>query len=136
VRVLVTGSRQILDQALVYEQLDRVYVEWHNTFAYEAGDVFTVVHGNAPGADHLASQWVTDRRSNGMIVEEPHPADWRRGHYAGHQRNFEMVKLGADIVLAFFQPGAGNMGTRNCVENAKRWLEHRGTKIEEFWADA
>lgn len=134
-RAIVTGSRQWLEQAPLYRALDVEYLLFIKAGRHETGEVFTVVHGNAPGADALANQWCYDRRAERFIVVEPHPADWRHGDYAGHQRNHEMVMLGADVVLAFFQAGAANRGTRNCVDSAKSNLEWKGTIIKEFWSN-
>lgn len=138
-RVLVTGSRQFLDQGPIYEALDAALLAFaagrHFASEFE-GDDFVVIHGAAPGADTIASQWCWDRGRElaGMpIKQEAYPADWSRGRLAGKQRNFEMVQLGADLVLAFFQPGAGNTGTRHCVETARRFLEFKGTEIKEIW---
>lgn len=127
-RLLVTGSRQIIDQRRVYPVLDRVFAQW--LLLREPGP-FTVVHGSAPGADTLANTWVWDHRSDPFPpMVEPHPANWARyGKLAGHIRNQEMVDLGADLVLAFFQPGAENRGTQNCVTAARL----KGLKIEELW---
>lgn len=127
-RVLVTGSRQMLDQARVYRELDDLFA-----MAMEDGDAeFIVVHGAAPGADSLAGQWVFDRRHNGPVHPqvEVHAAEWNRyGKLAGGIRNAKMVGLGATVVLAFFQPGAQNVGTRNCVAQARL----AGLDVKETW---
>jgi len=58
----------------------------------------TVVHGAARGADRIAGQIA---RRLGLTVEE-HPADWSSfGVSAGPRRNADMLRAGADFVLAF-----------------------------------
>lgn len=132
-RVLVTGSRQFESQEIIYSELNLAYLQWCKDLDDQDG--FVVVHGNAPGADTLAAQWCHDNRDLTLPPsQESHPANWSRyGNRAGTVRNMEMIQLGADLVLAFFQPGAKNVGTRHCVTEAKRWLEHRGTIIKEIW---
>jgi hypothetical protein len=135
-RVLVTGSRQILSEHRVYPHLDEAYQGWRD--AWSIGEIqrsemsFTVIHGGAAGADSLAGQWCDDRRSLDIPPQlEVHPAKWGTyGKLAGHIRNAEMVAAGADLVLAFFQPGAENRGTQNCVTTAKL----RGLFVREFWS--
>lgn len=128
-RVLVTGSRQLLDQGRVYRELDILFLT-----AQKNGDAeFIVVHGGAPGADSLAGQWVHDNRGEKPLSPqiEVHPAEWNRygRHLAGGIRNAKMVGLGADIVLAFFQPGAENRGTTNCANQARL----AGLRVKEVW---
>lgn len=131
-RVLVTGSRQFRSRQLVYRELENAYHRWAGSGAIERGDNFQVVHGGAPGADTLANQWCWDSRNLPYIAPvEVHPADWRKGSYAGKIRNTEMVRLGAGLVLAFFEPGAQHAGTRHCLETAKLWLPN--TEIKEIW---
>jgi hypothetical protein len=92
VRILITGSRTWDDEALIWASMRRV-IE-----AYPLGEQVTVVHGDAPGADSIAARCAI---RDGHIVEA-HPADWDRySKRAGFIRNAEMVKLGADICLAF-----------------------------------
>jgi len=139
-RVLVTGSRDWDDLETVYKAL---YEAWT---ARPPGCVFTVVHGACPcGADQLAAQWLTamNRSSKrdypGLTlneegvypVEETHPADWRTfGKAAGFRRNAEMVKLGADLCLAFVKDGS--RGATHCAGLA----EKAGIPVRRFdyWA--
>ena len=137
-RVLITGSRQWTDQSKLYATLDSLFRHWIESGANMIDEEtdFIVIHGNAPGADTLANQWTWDRRNLPISPSvEVHPADWSNNAdvLAGHRRNFEMVQLGADVVIGFLVPGAANRGTRNCLELAKNWLTHRGTTIKEIW---
>jgi hypothetical protein len=127
VRILVTGSREFGDLAAVRRTLAEVTTGRRRPH--------TVVHGAARGADHLAG---VAARLAGWTVEG-HAAAWsapclpdcrpgcRRTRRdgttycsaAGHYRNQHMVDLGADVCVAFFQEGARNSGTRDCVARAK-----------------
>lgn len=99
-RVLVTGSRKWARPGLVHLALEAVF-----SMAMEAGEVLTVIHGDCPtGADAHADEWAKRLRRQGLPVEiESYPADWKgpRKRGAGYARNAEMVKLGADLCLAF-----------------------------------
>lgn len=110
-RFLVTGSRTCtLEQA---EQVVRVLSTVVNSLA-EFQDVI-IVHGQCPkgGVDLVAHLWAVENAA----TPEPHPADWKRhGRAAGAIRNTEMVKLGADLCLAF--PGPRSTGTWDCVRKA------------------
>lgn len=111
-RVLVTGSREWSDRDVVRDALTQALTTC-------ADPVFTVVHGANPrGADRWADEWARNHTSTGFAVER-HPADWSMGKQAGHWRNQHMVNLGADLCLAFFQPGATNRGTADCVRRAE-----------------
>ena len=96
-RVLVTGSRNWTDKTAILRAL--------REHANVRGLV--VVHGACPtGADFLADQLA---REHGVPVER-HPADWRgHGRAGGFIRNAQMVRLGADVCLAFI---------RNCSRGA------------------
>lgn len=112
-RVIVTGSRKWADRVAVHRALDEQYR------ALEAGHL-TVVHGGcASGADAYAAEWCW-WNVEASVVQESHAADWdRHGKAAGPIRNGQMVAKGADLVLAFLQPGAPNNGTRNCIKLAR-----------------
>lgn len=137
-RALVTGSRDWSNPLAVYNALaDACAV------AHEQGYTrFIVVHGGCPtGADKHANRWTRfpDAFPDMPVLEEAVPADWdapcrtecKPGHRrqrngstycpaAGNYRNQKMVDKGADLCLAFFQPGAANRGTSDCVRRAKR----------------
>src|SRR6266851_576424 len=107
-RILVTGSREWTD----WETIQRALQEAGD------GDWNTLIHGDcSTGADSIADNfgcfccWEIER----------YPADWAKyGKAAGPVRNQEMVDAGADICLAFFQPGAANRGTADCVSRAEK----------------
>lgn len=104
--VIVCGGRDYRGRAFLFSYLDGLH----------ALLPFTLLrHGDARGADTLASQWA---RSRG-VAEDPHPALWypRPGKLdrgAGFKRNAEMAALGADVCIAF--PG-GN-GTADMCSRA------------------
>lgn len=111
-RILVTGSRDWIEWETVWNAL------YEESQKAPANGTVTVVHGDCPtGADRMARGWCADMAHHfetfwrGVsIVEERHPADWKRyGKSAGPRRNREMVNLGADLCLAFIRnnsPGA------------------------------
>lgn len=116
-RVLLTGSRDWVDQFLIDLALDSAYVEWRKTATDT--DTFIVVHGNAAGADALGRQWAVNMKGiDHRVDHESHPAQWEKyGKAAGHKRNAEMVDLGADKCIAF--PLGKSPGTRGCMRLAK-----------------
>lgn len=118
-RILVTGSRTWIDLKAMHDALADAVTELAGTHSS-----VVIVHGACPtGADKIAVQWA---RRNG-IHHEPHPADWsRHGRAAGPRRNAEMVKLGADLCLAFIADGSpGASGCAALAESAgipvRRW---------------
>lgn len=101
-RVLITGSRSWTDRDTIKRCLSR----YHDA---------TVVSGACPkGADRLAEDVARDL---GHTVER-HPADWsRHGRAAGFRRNEAMVRLGADVVLAFWD--GESRGTYHTITTAR-----------------
>lgn len=114
-RVLVTGSRDWDDRARLVAALDELTA---------LDQPLTVVHGACPtGADQMASEWCeawADNPYDSNVFEEQHPADWRAyGKSAGFRRNDLMVRLGADICLAFIKNNSkGATMTANLAEKA------------------
>lgn len=90
-RLLITGSREWED------------VDWiHRVLEEYVGSCDPVlVSGHCPsGADVICENFAYNM---GWDVEL-HPADWDRyGKRAGYVRNYEMVREGADVCLAFIR---------------------------------
>jgi len=104
-RVLVTGSRDWNDEAVVCAELDR----W-----LRASPVpLVLLHGACPtGADHIAYCWAL---KNGVRVRTFSP-DWRKyGRSAGPRRNALMVAQHPHVALAFAR-GALSRGTENTLQ--------------------
>jgi hypothetical protein len=106
-RVIVTGSREVgsdpnIARAIISDRL----------FDLPPGS--TIVHGGARGVDRIAGR---EAEKLGHYVEV-HPADWDAyGKRAGFIRNKEMVGMGADLCLAFWN--GKSMGTQHAIFAAK-----------------
>lgn len=114
-RILVTGSRTWDDYSVIWKTL--------NEIDRDDDDPTLVSGGCLHGADQMAEEiagllcWITER----------HPADWGRyGKRAGFIRNDEMVKLGADVCLAFIKDGS--KGATMCADLA----EKAGIEVRRF----
>jgi hypothetical protein len=107
-RVLVTGSRTWHNRVAVYKALYDIQSEH--------GSGIVVVHGHcSSGADKFADEWA----QRWGVQAERHPAMWNQhGRVAGPIRNEHMVKLGADICLAFIMDGSH--GATGCMAMAKK----------------
>ena len=113
-RILITGSRAWKDRDAIRSALEDVVDAAQDRDVSLLRDEITVVHGAAKGADRIAGEIAAEL---GCTVEA-HPADWgRHGKAAGPIRNTEMVRLGADVCLAF--PLQQSIGTRGCMQLAK-----------------
>lgn len=113
VRILVTGSRDWTDRPRLVFGLGMAI--GHTGGAGLLSDV-TIVSGACPsGADAAAEQYAT---AYGYKVER-HPADWGRyGKSAGFRRNAEMVKLGANLCVAFIRNRS--RGASHCATLAEK----------------
>ena len=100
-RILISGSRTWRNAWAVHEAIAnylRTVGKWDEENGMPSGDV-VIVHGACPkGADRIADEWAI----NACLAPERHPAQWRlKGRSAGHLRNADMVKAGADVHLSF-----------------------------------
>lgn len=135
-RVLATGSRAWPGEQAIWDALDGF---WTGATAAGYGGL-VVVHGAAKGADLMAYRWVRERRGGcgWAVSHEAHPADWSIGKAAGVARNARMVRLGADVCLAFLAPctdtkcrrqaAHDSHGATHCADLAER----AGIHVERF----
>lgn len=126
-RILVTGSRMWGTPGLLHHVLDEVTRNW-------VGQII-IVHGQCDprteagevipwdeAADYreflLGADWQADQYALARGWQpERYPAKWKLyGKSAGHRRNAEMVKLGADVCVGF--PQGPSPGTRGCIKLA------------------
>lgn len=113
-RVLVCGGRDFSDYPKVRDVLDSLMPPATDDMSTWLPPPDTVIiHGDAPGADQCAEQWV---HVNWCSVER-YPADWEKhGRAAGPIRNARMLKEGKpDLVVAF----PGGRGTADMVKQAR-----------------
>lgn len=105
--VLVTGSRHHDNWSLIQQTLDEIHA---------ARAITRIVHGAAPGADALASQWAHLRN----VDVYAYGARWgEEGRYAGPKRNLRMItKENPDLVVGF--PIGASYGTTSCMNLARR----------------
>ena len=131
-RILVTGSRDFDDEALVGTALraaEALVAENRNCSGQEDFSSARVIHGDYAGADRLAKNLVesgalSDNAPWRSWSHEPHPADWNvHGRAAGPIRNLEMIRAGADITIAFprhtldqARAKVGSIGTWGTIE--------------------
>lgn len=129
-RLLVTGSQ-------VYSDRKAIVCALADT-SRKLRTPITLVHGDARGADSICkSLWESWHNlwPELFAPHEPHPAMWdlcapccpdhrrKKGDYeycptAGHRRNLEMVKLGADRCVTFSL--ANSRGTLHCARSARQ----------------
>ncbi|WP_348679852.1 DUF2493 domain-containing protein [Alcanivorax profundi] len=104
-RILVCGGRDFRDAALVQRSLQRL--QRHNLLSL-------LIHGDASGADQLASQWAYQVG----IDQVSYPANWTaHGRAAGPMRNRRMLQHGRpQAILAF----AGGRGTADMIRIAEQ----------------
>lgn len=104
-RILITGSRNWTNESTIARAISRIIeVGGYYPPANGLSDV-TLVHGGCrTGADAIADELGFDLTHTYGLQVERHPAKWRRfGKRAGYLRNAEMVRLGADVCLAFIR---------------------------------
>ncbi|MCK0154016.1 DUF2493 domain-containing protein [Alcanivorax sp. S6407] len=123
-RVLVCGGRDYRNDECITDSLERLR---------RAGLISLLIHGDASGADRLASQWA---RESGMD-QVSYPANWKaHGRAAGPMRNRRMLHHGRPQALVAFP---GGRGTADMVELARQaglpvWQPEREQELPPFTA--
>ena len=104
VKIIVAGTRDFNDYALLKEKLDKVLAHFGK---------FEVVSGKARGADSLGERYA---RENDLPIAE-FPAEWDKyGKSAGYRRNAEMADY-ADGCVVFWD--GESKGTGHMIDLAK-----------------
>lgn len=145
-RVLVCGSRTFDNLNLVGSVLQGMYVIHEVGFLLTHVDHFTVIAGEAPGADRLARDWAQaggihpynlgeiEAREMCSVYYEGYPADWvKHGRWAGPIRNQQMLEQGRPgYVVAFIdKPLEESRGTFDMVKRA--WKAGLPVTIVQHW---
>ena len=115
VKVLVTGSREWKDRALIRAALKAV-------------GATIVIHGDhckfssATGEPIAGADWHAKEAAKELGIEQkPYPADWERyGKKAGPIRNSQMVAENPDIAVCLAFPLPDSRGTWDCVGKADK----------------
>lgn len=119
-KVIIAGSRDILDYKLVVQSIQRS--------GYE---ITEVVCGCAAGIDTLGEQWAI----NNEIPIKYMPADWNRhGKSAGPMRNKKMAEY-ADAAIVIWNgvsPGSKNMIQNMIRQNKPYYIGMSATTLEDF----
>lgn len=109
-RLCCTGSREWSDPQTVVEEL-----EWERQMSrlFLSSSAFFVDVGDARGADAAVRKACQDLG----IPFEVHYADWEgEGKIAGFKRNWRMLDLKPDLVLAFWD--GASKGTLHTIQSA------------------
>lgn len=109
--VLVTGTRDLADQTLVWRQLDKLQPQ-------------LVIHGAARGVDAAADVWALKHHCD-IISWAAH---WNPGgvynRQAGSKRNTVLVRIAKRYldagheVICLAMPGPNSVGTHDCGRKA------------------
>lgn len=118
-RILAFGSRDWTSQDAVDYKLDRllgIYLASPPEFYWYDGDYFTIIQGEARGADSMAKDWFFRNNDKYMDLKR-YPADWDQyGKKAGPIRNQKMLYEGKPTYFVGFilneSPGSMDMLSR------------------------
>jgi hypothetical protein len=104
-RILICGGRSYYKKAFLFYTLDKIRSKYSEML---------ICHGDAPGADYLASMWAKERN----IPCFAFPAKWNTyGRSAGPIRNRQMIdEFKPELVVAF----PGGKGTENMIHLSKQ----------------
>lgn len=115
-KVIIAGSRTIVDYLIVDYAISQAMHEWN----IGIGDIKEIVSGKEPkGVDYQGEIWANEHK----IPIKPFPANWvLYGDSAGPIRNTEMAKY-ADALIAIWD--GKSRGTRDMINKANR----RGLRV-------
>lgn len=103
--VIIAGSRDFNDQALLNERCDHLLAKRENV---------VIVSGGARGADTLGERYAEQRGLHVLRM----PADWNKhGKQAGYIRNQDMLQR-ANALIAFWD--GKSRGTEHMISIARK----------------
>jgi hypothetical protein len=110
VRLLVTGDREWSDRKTMMKVIYSIFKQY--------GGTFTVIHGNARGADKMAGEIARELGLDVLVF----PAEWDKyGKAAGPIRNQQMIDEGQpDRAVAFHNNLWRGKGTKDMVTRLKK----------------
>jgi len=118
IRLIVAGSRWILDFQLCEREIQTALREW----GFTEDQIISVVSGGARGPDTLGERWA---ERQGITVEKFIP-DWNKhGKAAGHIRNREMAAHAAPYggcVILWDGQSKGSKGMIKAARKQRLWL--------------
>jgi len=141
VRLLVTGSRLVTNSLGVNNYLDGLKIGCN-----QAGMTISemITGGARTGADRLAFLWAEREGIVNNVFLVP-SSDWQKwGGMAGMMRNQRMIDEGKpQFAAAFFQVGAANRGTKDCVARLRTakitvfelWVTEVGDVVEKDFSE-
>lgn len=144
-RILITGSRDFSDTELAAQALEGAL-----TTLCPSDGGFTLVHGDAAGADRVVADVTAERFTD--ITIEAHPADWSQHteqcpgwdlakdycSLAGFRRNAAMLDSGTQLCLAFplHSVNAQGKGTSRGTWDMATRARNAGVPTFIVWRDA
>lgn len=111
-KVIVAGSRSIVDYDFVSEKLDSILKEIEDRSVTSKN--FCILSGGARGVDRLGEIYAKQK----LLKLQIFPANWNKyGNRAGYIRNAEMAEV-ADVLIAFWD--GESKGTKHMIDIAKK----------------
>jgi hypothetical protein len=125
VRLLITGDRGWSDRETMMRVIYGIFKQY--------GGQFTVIHGNARGADKMAGEIARELGLDVLVF----PAEWDKyGKSAGPIRNQQMINEGhPDRAVAFHNDLKHSRGTGDMVVRLKKHnirCQHACSDTEEL----
>lgn len=122
--ILITGSRTLTSSDVCMKTIfDNIL---------EDDTEYIIIHGDAIGADKLATNEAS-KRKNVINIEKFIPQWNIHGRSAGLKRNTEMVMLNPDIIIGFLKNKSP--GTVHCLKEIVKNSSKLTTELIYLWHD-
>lgn len=124
-RILITGSRDFVDRAVVHNALDAIVRLLLSREPLETGEKLLLDHGGAQGLDTIADQVAKTDFADIMDTVAIRPNWQKYGRSAAFRRDADRVAGGGEVAVAFPMhpqgtPGKNvSKGTWTCINAAR-----------------